>query len=137
MTIEKHFDTKKRFTNASEVAKEFRNEFLELDHEELWALFLTTYNIGIKKFLFSIGGLNQTTMDQKRIIKEALLCNAMGIVILHNHPSGNPMPSTEDIKQTEKLKKCCDFFDIQLVDHIVMTESEYFSFSDDAKHIIT
>ena len=100
-----------------------------LDHEEVWVLFLTSDNSVITKEMISMGTLTQTSIDNRTVIKRALLNNAHGIVILHNHPSGNPFPSPHDIRFTAGLKKACDLMDINLMDHIIFTDDCYFSFS--------
>lgn len=71
-------------------------------------------------------------MDARGIIKRALLRNATAIIIAHNHPSGNPVPSVSDIHKTDLIRKACSLFDIALVDHIIIAENAYYSFSDDA-----
>lgn len=72
----------------------------------------------------------QTTciIDPKEILKRALLCNATGIMIFHNHPSGDPTPSRNDRQTTEKLKDACDIMGVVLVDHIIVGDEKYFSF---------
>ena len=76
-----------------------------------------------------MGTLTQTSINNRTVIKRALLNNAHGIVILHNHPSGNPFPSPHDIRFTSGLKKACDLMDINLMDHIILADDCYFSFS--------
>ncbi len=102
-----------------------------LDHEEVWVLFLTSDNSVITKEMISMGTLTQTSIDNRTVIKRALLNNAHGIVILHNHPSGNPFPSPHDIRFTAGLKKACDLMDINLMDHIIFTDEGFFSFSEE------
>lgn len=102
-----------------------------LHHEECWVLFLNraNYVIGMEKV--SSGGLDSTTVDVKMIARRALEKMASGAILLHNHPSGNPMPGNADINITQKLKKALDFFDISLVDHIVVCDDRYYSFADE------
>lgn len=71
----------------------------------------------------------QTTciIDPKEILKRALLCNAVGFMIFHNHPSGDPTPSRNDIQATEKLKDACEIMGVVLVDHIIVGDEKYFS----------
>lgn len=131
MRIEEFFESKKTFNSAKDVVNEFRPNFENLEHEELWVLFTNSKNVGLKKMLFSIGNHNSTIVDNRRIIKEALFCNAAGIILVHNHPSGNMNPSNGDIKATETLSECCKLFEIQLLDHIIVGEESFFSFSDE------
>ena len=76
-----------------------------------------------------MGTLTQTSIDSRTIIKRALMNNAQGFILLHNHPSGNPLPSFHDIELTSKLRKACDLMDINLMDHIILADDCYFSFS--------
>ena len=79
--------------------------------------------------MLSMGTLTQTSIDSRTIIKRALMNNAQGFILLHNHPSGNPLPSFHDIELTSKLRKACDLMDINLMDHIILADDCYFSFS--------
>ena len=102
-----------------------------LDHEEVWVLFLTSDHKIISKEMVSKGTLTETSIDNRTVIKRALLNNAYGIVLLHNHPSGNPQPSVQDIRFTAGMKKACDLMNINLMDHIIFTEEGFFSFSEE------
>ena len=102
-----------------------------LDHEEVWVLFLTCDNRVITKEMVSKGTLTGTTLDNRTVIRRALLNNAYGIVLLHNHPSGNPIPSVQDIQFTAGMRKACDLMDINLMDHIITGDDCFFSFSED------
>lgn len=102
-----------------------------LDHEECWVLFLNRANHLIGKEMMSTGGLESTLIDIKTIIRRALEKKASGIILVHNHPSGNPMPGTADINQTRLLKKGLDTCDISLLDHVVVAEGGYYSFADE------
>lgn len=103
-----------------------------LHHEECWILYLNRANYVIGTERASSGGLDSTTVDVKMIARRALEKLASGIIMLHNHPSGNPMPGSADINLTGKLKKALDFFDISLVDHIVVCDDRYYSFADES-----
>lgn len=102
-----------------------------LHHEECWILYLNRANYVISKEKVSSGGLDSTTVDVKMIARRALEKLASGAILLHNHPSGNPTPGNADINITQKLKKALDFFDISLVDHIVVCDDRYYSFADE------
>ncbi len=102
-----------------------------LTHEECWVLFLNRANYLICKEKMSFGGLESTLMDTKSIICKALEKKASGLILVHNHPSGNPLPGTADITQTRLLKKGLETCDISLLDHVVVAESSYYSFSDE------
>lgn len=84
-------------------------------------------------FLASSGGITGTIVDPRLILSVALKIAATSIVISHNHPSGFIKPSQADIQLTEKIKNAGELLDIQLVDHLILTQEEYYSFADDGK----
>lgn len=102
-----------------------------IDHEECWVLFLNRANYLISKEKVSSGGLSSTILDIKTITRKALEKRASSIILMHNHPSGNPTPGREDIKQTELLNKALKTCDISLIDHIVIGEDSFYSFADE------
>lgn len=81
--------------------------------------------------MLSKGTLTQTSIDARTVLRQALLCNAKSLILLHNHLSGNPLPSKEDIFLTSRLKKACSILDVSLVDHIILAEGSIFSFSEE------
>ena len=102
-----------------------------LDHEEVWCLFLNGSNSCLGKEMLSRGTLTQTSIDCRTVIKPALLYNATAVILLHNHPSGDPRPSVQDIHFTERLKKACSLMDISLIDHIVIGKDGFYSFAEE------
>lgn len=117
--------------NAGDAVKAAGNIFKGLDHEQCWVLFL---NNGLKvtgKKMISDGTLDSTLIDNRSIAVECLNRNASGVILMHNHPSGDPTPSKADISQTEKLKGVLNVLDMTLYDHIVISENSYFSFADE------
>ena len=79
----------------------------------------------------SQGGITGTVIDIRVILKKAIQKLATSIIVCHNHPSGNTEPSEADKKITTKLKNAADFIEIKLLDHLIVTENEYFSFADE------
>lgn len=118
------------FTSASEVAMFMRPRLVDLPHEEFHVLFLNRKNRLLKQKRHSTGGLHTTLVDPRLIIREAILLRASALILLHNHPSGDPNPSTQDKEITEKLKKLSNLFEINLLDHIIIAGLSYFSFAD-------
>lgn len=106
-----------------------RPQMKGLTHEECWAIYLNRANYVIGRERVSSGGLTSTTMDIKAIVKKAMEKNATGVVIAHNHPSGNPHPGNADVQQTKVLRKALNSMDISLVDHIVVCDNSFFSFN--------
>ena len=104
-----------------------------LDHEESYILYLSRRNTIIKRMQISKGGFTQTTIDNKQILRHALLLGAQGIIIAHNHPTNDPTPSTADITATKSLEKACRAVDLMLLDHLIIADSSYYSFTEDRK----
>ena len=104
---------------------------LGLDHEECWILFLNNAQYCIGRQKVSSGGLDSTIIDMKDITRMALDRRASYLILAHNHPSGSPYPSQEDIKQTAALKKALTPMGIGLMDHVIICDDCYYSFSDE------
>lgn len=103
----------------------------DLDHEECWVLFLNKSNKLISREMLSIGGLDSTIIDNKTIIRKAIDKKASAMILVHNHPSGNALPSKADIAQTQALGKALKTCDISLVDHVIIAKGTYYSFADE------
>lgn len=103
----------------------------DLSHEEFWIILLNRANkiLGIKKI--SMGSQTATVVDVRQIIRYALENFAVGIILSHNHPSGVTKPSQEDKTLTDNIKKACKLMEINLFDHVIITEFQYFSFADE------
>lgn len=101
-----------------------------LANEEFWMITMNNASKVISRRRISVGGIDQTTVDVRLIIKYALQDNATQIAVAHNHPSGNLKPSTEDISITDRIKKTCDMMRIRLVDHVIFSNGNYYSFHD-------
>lgn len=107
----------------------------DLKHEEFWIVFLNASNRVIDMKRLNQGGLRKTVVDVTMLLRMALEKSAMSIAVAHNHPSGLLEPSREDEFITKNIKKGCDAIDIELVDHIIITEEGYYSFADKGKLI--
>jgi DNA repair protein RadC len=107
-------------------------DLLDLDHEQFWLLLLKRNNQVIKKVQLSKGGVSGTVVDTKMIFKEAIESLASGIILCHNHPSGNTKPSEMDIRLTKKLKSAGELMEISILGHLIFTNHGYFSFSDES-----
>lgn len=118
-------------TSATAAEQTIRPYIQGLDHEEVWGIFLKASGAILCIEKLSMGTLTQTSIDCRTVIRKALLLNAMGFVLVHNHPSGDPRPSVHDINFTDRLYKACSLMDIKLLDHIVIGENGYISFSDE------
>jgi len=117
--------------NSSKVAFNIMQPLIaDLDHEEFWIIFLSNSNKIIHKQQISKGGITSTVVDSRIIFKKALELSAIGIILCHNHPSGNIKPSIADKDLTKKLKLAGKTIDIKVLDHLIITQNEYFSFAD-------
>ncbi len=103
----------------------------DLEHEEFWVLYLNNSNKVLQKKQISIGGKTGTLVDPRIIYRYALEFGATSIILGHNHPSGSLIPSESDKILTQKLKRAGASLDIKLLDHLIITEKEYFSFADE------
>jgi DNA repair protein RadC len=102
----------------------------ELTYEEFWIVYLNNSNKIISKSQLSKGGITGTVVDVRLVFKTALELGAVGIILAHNHPSGTIQPSESDKQITQKLKSGGEQLDIRILDHIIVTETQYYSFSD-------
>jgi len=99
-------------------------------HEECWVLFLNGRNLLCSEQKVGEGNSSSTVIDTQKILRSALDFGASSVVLIHNHPSGNPKPSTADIKNTESLKKALNAVQIDLMDHVIISQNCFFSFCD-------
>lgn len=103
----------------------------DIRHEECWLLFLNHANRLIGKEMVSKGGMESTSIDKRIILRRVLDRKASGVILVHNHPSGTPYPSVEDIRQTRELGKALASCDLRLVDHVIVSGRSFYSFSDE------
>ena len=116
--------------NLYQLALEHWNMGLIEYQEEVKVFLLNRANIVLGIYEVSKGGITSSIVDIRLILGVALRCNAVQIVLMHNHPSGNLKPSDADISITKKLKQACELLEINLLDHIIITRNGYYSFSD-------
>jgi len=128
--------TKELHIRSSRDAYKMFKDFIGKEVHER-ELFLVAYLNRAHKVLWTeimhIGGITGTLVDKRLILKKALVGNCTAIIIAHNHPSGAKQPSKNDREQTKQLKSACDLLDIALLDHIIVTEDDYYSFSDNGE----
>lgn len=105
----------------------------DLDVEEAWVLLMNQNFKLIKRERISHGGISETAVDVRIVMREALLCNATIIALCHNHPSNNARPSRDDDMLTERMKKACEAMRIYFCDHLVITDGAYYSYRDEGK----
>jgi DNA repair protein RadC len=115
---------------SKDVADIFQPLLSDLAHEEFWILFLNRSNRVINRMKLSQGGISGTVTDVRIVMKKAIEVLASGIIVCHNHPSGNLNPSESDTKITTKIKEAGALMDIQLLDHLIISDRDYYSFAD-------
>jgi DNA repair protein RadC len=115
---------------SKDVADIFQPLLSDLSHEEFWILFLNRSNKVINRMKLSQGGISGTVTDVRMVMKKAIEYLASGIIVCHNHPSGNLNPSESDSKITQKIKEAGTLMDIQLLDHLIISDKDYYSFAD-------
>lgn len=119
-----------RITSSRDTFELMRPHFEDLGHEEFWVVLMSRAGRVIAKQLISKGGVTGTIADPKIIFKAALENQATSIILAHNHPSGNLKPSQADIGLTHKLCAAGNMLDITVLDHVIVTNSGFFSFAD-------
>lgn len=118
------------FRSPSQVADAYMEQMRHLEKETCMALFLDSKDARIRDEKLSVGNLNCSIMSAREIFRQALLCNAASIIVMHNHPSGDASPSSEDIRLTQRLKEASDIMEIPLLDHIIIGDHTYTSLKE-------
>lgn len=117
---------------SSKIAFEIMRPIIgELPHEEFWVLFLNNSNKVISKTQLSKGGISGTIVDTRLVFRLALENRATGLILCHNHPSGNLIPSDADKDITRRIKTAGAILDVKILDHLIITETNYYSFVDE------
>ena len=120
-----------QISSSSDLFKVLHPFLGDLQTEEFWAVFLNQSNRIVGKSRLSAGGINQSVVDVRILFKTALENLATGVVIAHNHPSGNLKPSQEDLKITKQISEAGKILNIQMLDHLIITQNSYLSFADE------
>jgi DNA repair protein RadC len=121
----------KKVTSSKSVFEIMQPIIGELPHEEFWVLFLNNSNKIISKVQLSKGGITGTIVDTRLVFKFAFETKATGLILCHNHPSGSLIPSEADKQITKKLKLAGECLDVKILDHLIITETNYYSFVDE------
>lgn len=121
-----------RAINTPESAHRYMLPTLKnLDHEQCWAVFLNKSNYVLGKEMLTAGSLEKTVIDTARILRRAIEKQSTAVILVHNHPSGDPAPSRADILQTEQVKKALATVEITLLDHIIVAGDRFYSFAEE------
>lgn len=119
-----------QITSSKDVFQIMISIYADLNHEEFWIVLLNTANRVIGKHNLSKGGRAGTVVDVKILFEEALSYKATSVILTHNHPSGNLKPSEQDRVLTKRIVEAGKLLDIKVLDHLIFSSSDYYSFSD-------
>ncbi|MBR7031308.1 MAG: DNA repair protein RadC [Prevotella sp.] len=119
-----------KLDTATKIYKEIHPLMQDLDVEEFWVLLLNQNHRLIKKVRISHGGITETAVDIRIIIREAVLANATILAVCHNHPSGNLSPSKADDDLTRNIHRACELMRIHFMDHVIITDGQYYSYHE-------
>jgi DNA repair protein RadC len=124
---------REKIHSSTDVYRIMQPIMVNQEVEELWAIYMNMASRIVKMKRISVGGIAQTLVDMRILLKEALLCNAVAMTICHNHPSGNVRPSSADDQLTEKISKACKTMDIRFLDHLIIADDTYYSYGDEGR----
>lgn len=122
-----------QIVSAKDVYSQMVGLMANLSVEECWCIYLNQASRVIKKQRISKGGLTSTMVDVRVVMKEALLCGAAALALVHNHPSGSTRPSREDDNLTRQVCQSCELMNIRMVDHVIVTDNDFYSYADEGR----
>jgi DNA repair protein RadC len=120
-----------KITSSKDAFELLQPRMGELPHEEFWIVYLNNSNKVMHTAQLSKGGITGTLVDVRLVMKQALELGAVALILAHNHPSGGLKPSEADKQITQKLKNAAVALDIKVLDHLIITQKDYFSFADE------
>lgn len=120
-----------KITSSKIAYDNLKHYFEDLNHEEFWIIYLNRANKIISTEKLSMGSVTGTVVEIKSIFKKGIENLASGIIVAHNHPSGNLQPSQQDIELTKRIKETGKLMEISLLDHLIITDTSYLSFADE------
>lgn len=121
----------RRLTNARDIYNLMLPRLKGLRHEECWVIMLDDKVREIKSIRVAVGGRKATVMDSSVIVRHALEAGASSVVLVHNHPNGDPSPSRADIQETGCLRRTCISCNINLLDHVIVSDEHFYSFDEE------
>ena len=118
---------------ATFIYNHMHNKLKDLDVEEFWILLMNQNHRLIKKMCIAHGGISEVSVDIRIIIREAVLVNTTILAVCHNHPSGSLKPSKADDQLTQSIKRACEVMRIHFLDHVIITDGQYYSYHESGK----
>ena len=119
--------------SSEDVLEIMQKKIAHLKHEEFWVIYLNQASKILQIEQIGKGGLTSTTVDIRLIFQTALCCEATNIIVCHNHPSGSTKPSKADILLTCQIEEAANFFNINLLDHVILHKNSFYSFHENGK----
>lgn len=126
-------EERKQLNSALAIYEYMHPRMQDLSEEEAWVLLMNQNFKLIKSVQLSHGGITETAVDVRVIMKHALLCNATVVALCHNHPSNNASPSGDDDRLTQRVKKACELMRLHFLDHLIITDGRYYSYSEEGR----
>lgn len=127
-------EEKRTITSALDLYRIMLPRMRDLGHEECYAIYLRAdHSLNGQPYLVSKGGITGTAVDVRLVLREALMRRAPFMALAHNHPSGSIRPSREDDHLTESVQRACQVMNVQLLDHVIVTDGEYYSYKEQGK----
>ena len=105
----------------------------DIENEEVWVLLLNSKLKMIKRIRVASGGIDRAIVDVRIILKETIMNNAVALALIHNHPSGNERPSSDDDMITKQLVDAAKFLNVKMIDHLIIGKDKYYSYSDEGR----
>ena len=122
-----------QIARSQDIYNYMRTQIANLPHEEIWVIFLKRNNQVISRMKITSGSAVASIFDLKKVMRHALLEKAEGLILCHNHPSGNLKPSPQDDMLTQKIKEAARLIDTRVHDHIIVTDGSYYSYNDEGR----
>lgn len=122
-----------KICSSQDIYKLMQPLLCDLLNEEFWVLLMNQANNIVKRVRLSFGGLDGTYADIRLVLKQAIMNNAVSLAVIHNHPSGQVVPSLGDKKLTQQMKQASETLNIRFIDHVIIGNGRYYSFSDEGK----
>ena len=123
-------ENQKKIIYTEDIIEIMQHRLVGLKHEEFWVIYLNQSSKILKIERIGKGGLTATTVDVRIIMKIALECFATGLILCHNHPSGEVMPSQSDIKLTKSIKQAAETLKLNVIDHVIIAQNKFYSFAN-------
>ncbi len=128
--VQQKMSVREQISSSEDAYHYVRLRMRDLNREEFRVVLMTNHNDVIAEKVLFQGSATESVVSARNVVELAIQYSAVKVIIMHNHPSGNPNPSAEDKIATQKIIKACSFFEIHVLDHIIIGKDSYYSFAD-------